>query len=994
MNRFLGFIFLGFFAASVLSVNTASTGHAQTADDAVHDRLFLENVEKFEEWRRNIPDYEKRLYDRVKGINERVIRVTRLVIASFILLLIFNYIFLVFIYRRTGGKAGTPAPSDPAAETSEDGAPATTLSGVTKDTVRGFSRFFLKSAYGISRFFLDTVPDLLVPVVSRIGKHLPEMVEAPAGPLSSEVEHPPVTPLRSFQDLVLRGFDAREYSRAHEIRIFAISFLLFAPTYFLLVVINPHQLIYRLDEFHYYQQVISQIANGNPIFGFGANFLINGGIDFAVNGHLLPAFYLASFFSDLSAPITTYTILSIELFVTMYISCRMFRLPVHVAMLTAWLTPLLLTSYVYPPVVQVEPLLVTPFLITEACLMMLSVALFYRLGKSDLRNTLVLSCGLFVVAGYVALSFLYFFVIYGFVVIWPCLALFIFASSMKERIIKAVAGLVMAGVFYVVFYEYLDNFYKYNWGYLLDGTVSGGGQLLGIIRSGFVTTFTTFEGFLAIFSLEWLPMHHNQRYEFRFATIFLYGGLASGLIYAALFANRYKSEIFQLSIAFLFSLLGPIFWGFGNFEALIAPLFSISFVFGIIMVAQILGHLFKRWLPAMGVPARLVENGIMFIGRHNIFGRIAPGGIILNTRRFAYLMMGGAFAVFLFDRIANSPDSRTHYEYGARPDMESYRILERDIGINHSPVFRGRLVGQAFVDDPYHHFPDPYDPSGKTILRDILNLRRTAARKVKDKYGGDHIRTVIQDRIPILHDNNRFTSPGPAVIENYLLFRPEDVAYVQNHNISLFNRRLLEMLGVRFVMRSEPLDEQPGVILRKTEKVDRFLTLYLYELPGANTGTFSPTSQVVFSSAKQALGLVGDPALDFRKSVLVEKKIPGPLVPARSSQVKIDGNMLTVEARSDGKSLVVLPFEFSHCLRLEQKPGMAGPVPKLLPVNLGHVGMVFERAASVTIRFSYTPFNAACRKQDLSDWKNLKITELRTYKGVKYTGGYAKYGAK
>ena len=49
--------------------------------------------------------------------------------------------------------------------------------------------------------------------------------------------------------------------------------------------------------------------------------------------------------------------------------------------------------------------------------------------------------------------------------------------------------------------------------------------------------------------------------------------------------------------------------------------------------------------------------------------------------------------------------------------------------------------------------------------------------------------------------------------------------------------------------------------------------------------------------------------------------------------------------------------------------------------------MVFERAARITIRFRYTPFNAACRKQDPSDWENLKISELETYKGVKFIGG-------
>jgi len=90
---------IGFFACFLFVLPLTTTTYAQTSDTVVQDRLFLENVAKFKEWRRNIPDYEKRLYDRIKKINKRVIRLQNMVIGSFFLMLLFNVFFLVAILK-------------------------------------------------------------------------------------------------------------------------------------------------------------------------------------------------------------------------------------------------------------------------------------------------------------------------------------------------------------------------------------------------------------------------------------------------------------------------------------------------------------------------------------------------------------------------------------------------------------------------------------------------------------------------------------------------------------------------------------------------------------------------------------------------------------------------------------------------------------------------------------------------------------------------------
>ena len=737
-------------------------------------------------------------------------------------------------------------------------------------------------------------------------------------------------------------------------------------------------------------QVMNQIANGNSAFGLSANWLIYGSGDFAVNARLLPAFQIGSLFSDKYLPAASFTVFAMELFLAIYVSCRLFRLPVHVAMISAWLAPLVFIPFVNPYLVLLEHYLVTPFLFNMSGFAILFIALFYRLGKSGIGNSIAISCGLFLIASYVTMAFLYFFIVFAYNLVWACLPLFLFASSLKERAVKAVAGLVLAGVFYIVFYGYVDAFYNFNMENTVMGGELGGAILFHNIWNTLITTFSSFDGFFTTVDLRALPIFKHAQ-NIGFTRLFLYLSLISAFFFVVFAPNKTSSNAFHASAALLFAVFGSRIWGFGYHEVMIAPLYLISFVLGVAGIVQIMTYFLRRWLPAMGAPKQLIENGIMFVTKRADTLQTAPGGVILNMRGFVYLGLATAFAVFFIVRVDNSPDSKMGYVYGDRPDMESYRILEREIGINHSPVFRGRLVGMAFVDDqrPYH--PDQRDPSGKTILRDIFIMERDATWRVATKYGGDFTFTPRQDRIPVLHDNNRFTGPGLAVIERYLLSEPKDRLIVQNHNISKFDRRLLEMIGVRFLVMSEFQAEQPGVVLRRTERVSSFLTLYLYELPGTNTGAYSPTKQTVFTSAKEALDLIGDPALDFRETVLVEKKVPGQLIPARSSEVKINGDVLSIEARSDGRSLVVLPFEYSRCLTFENKSGASGPLPEFHPVNLNQIGMVFERSASVNIRFRFTPFNASCRAQDRRDWEKLKGTELRNYKGVYFYGGYEKY---
>ena len=99
----LCFVILG---AGALQLSFTSEVSAQTLSNA---QLAEKNLKDFEEWRAAIPDYEKRLFDRVKSVNNRTVRVVRISVAILIVSIISIAISVGILIktRRAGGLAGS-----------------------------------------------------------------------------------------------------------------------------------------------------------------------------------------------------------------------------------------------------------------------------------------------------------------------------------------------------------------------------------------------------------------------------------------------------------------------------------------------------------------------------------------------------------------------------------------------------------------------------------------------------------------------------------------------------------------------------------------------------------------------------------------------------------------------------------------------------------------------------------------------------------------------
>ena len=85
----------------------ASTQPASSASSTT-DEIAAKDLAAYKKWRENIPDYEKRLYDRVKKMNTRAVRIQGTMIIGFVLLLILNAASLFFLFVKKSSPGPTP----------------------------------------------------------------------------------------------------------------------------------------------------------------------------------------------------------------------------------------------------------------------------------------------------------------------------------------------------------------------------------------------------------------------------------------------------------------------------------------------------------------------------------------------------------------------------------------------------------------------------------------------------------------------------------------------------------------------------------------------------------------------------------------------------------------------------------------------------------------------------------------------------------------------
>jgi hypothetical protein len=184
--------------------------------------------------------------------------------------------------------------------------------------------------------------------------------------------------------------------------------------------------------------------------------------------------------------------------------------------------------------------------------------------------------------------------------------------------------------------------------------------------------------------------------------------------------------------------------------------------------------------------------------------------------------------------------------------------------------------------------------------------------------------------------------------------------------------KTFEALGVRYVLNHAPFhaaDERKFAArsVRRYQPPEPPGEWTIYELPDPNVGNYSPTEIVLADSAAQIIAGLAKTDFDFRRQVIVAAG-EGPLVPARDMRLTVNrGGGFHINGHSDGTSLVILPQQFTNCLKASDSR------VRIVRANLMWTGVIFSGDLDTDIWFAYGMFSPGCRRDDLADMRRLGL---------------------
>jgi hypothetical protein len=400
---------------------------------------------------------------------------------------------------------------------------------------------------------------------------------------------------------------------------------------------------------------------------------------------------------------------------------------------------------------------------------------------------------------------------------------------------------------------------------------------------------------------------------------------------------------------FLNYWFGPRMW---YYENMLFPYFALGFCFLVFLPAQYAWRTAQIFLPSSAfrrVPS-LADRAV---------------AILLPVLIGVYALAKGPIV---------SEQSRRYYTLASPfPQAETpiTRILNAEARLVPGQPFRGRV---AVI---MGRFPQARDVPELASLMPFFSLLA--------KGNLHHGPGLWQDDIPTLFDfTSRLRTPVKYAFERYFLYS-DDIGRSWRVHVDL---RVLSAIGVRFIITDFPISG-PKLRLELTIPTPpsaqqlipvslptlRSFQLYLYELEDVNLGQFSPTEVSQKEDASSVLAALADTASDLSHTVFGVVPVSGPLRKADMESVTIIRDGYRIRASSEGLSMLLLPFEFSHCLNVVDRT--AGPAPRVFRADLLLTGVLFDRRLDSDIVFRAGPgFGALCRLQDLDDANRIRLRNV------------------
>jgi hypothetical protein len=649
----------------------------------------------------------------------------------------------------------------------------------------------------------------------------------------------------------------------------------------------------------------------NPLQGIGG---------LALPQHVLldPALWLTAHLSPMAGPVAGMTLYAAALAAAIcWLAIRLCLTPTP-AIGAAWLGVLISLPYLYPTP-GFDFLWGVPNFALLILIQIAALLLFLDMGRGALAADVARGAGIALAYGYqihemphfapVTAIFIAFFGVIGLIA----------AETSRERLIKVIAALVLAGLALACFSRVIYGLY-------------------GFAKPTF-------------FWYEFAPVRIGLRdqsflitYEAKWPAWLVYGLAIVGAVHAGLRGNR---------------VMRAFGWGF------------LTFIAGGLALIWLIGETWKGPRPAyidiFAYPfycvftAHALAVALSRLSAHFSRGHLQTAGA---------LAISGLPWLTLIDA-APPPLTRPlvrNLNPFIWPPAETpvSKFLGAEVALWPGSAFRGRVASIAGSD---------FDP--RWVSAPFVNQHNYDGMSLFFS-GNDHrMYGLWYFNIPTLLESNQFSSPFFHVINARLLNAPGTLDTRSYETQSVRNDRVMALLGVRYLLSDKRLpDRSPVLEHRLVEGRD----LFVYAVPGTNVAGYPVTQTRRAGSAQEAIALLADPSIDLRTVAILTAGDDVPaLVETDHSSLLVERGAYRIEAASPGTSLLVLPIEYSHCLRPEwASPTGAQPL-RLLRANLTMAAILFTGEVRGRLVLRYGPLSSGCRIEDWREADALRLGDAREW---------------
>lgn len=330
----------------------------------------------------------------------------------------------------------------------------------------------------------------------------------------------------------------------------------------------------------------------------------------------------------------------------------------------------------------------------------------------------------------------------------------------------------------------------------------------------------------------------------------------------------------------------------------------------------------------------------------------ATNPIIETLIREIQIRPGAPFRGYVASRFA-APGTEMREQIRRSPHLTHHDADKFDPTVfQHSQYYNRIWFGNRFIWMDLWHFDIPtFEEVGQWISKPLFEFSRSA-----------------------------LANAGDVHYESYLVTYDIDVD-------------VLQQMGVRFIvtdseLRDSCLTEVESLTLpagapaaepklaiptgQTNVLVETPPTIRLYETCNPNLADYSPV-QIRQGGTARDTALRIDAGIDLRRTVIVSDELPaGPYVPVADSEMRYLSDGVRVTARSPGRSMLVIPVQYSRCLRVAD--GSNAPPLGFYRANLVQTVVVFDRALDVDLTMDHGLGGAAaCRLSDGEEFTRLGL---------------------